>query len=223
MALADDYKKLINKWLTKTHSIGSPELDALINIEHLVGTTRQEVEMTDGNYFTSSIDRKNRLIDGIPTYIVVDTNAGFYQVLEELTIAIDYQNAGDGNVTVITEFYAMNSNRSDITVTGGTPANIGVPLNLDYVNALSEASFMFDATVTINSGIPDFTIYSSEYYKDLSGNRETITGLESAFFDKGRKLIMSPNQRYIFKTTSSGTANGTVNSLAQFSFTQKPV
>ena len=223
MALADDYKKLINKWLTKTHSIGSPELDALIDIEHFTGTSRQEVEMADGNYFTSSIDRKNRLIDGVPTYIVVDTNAGFYQVLEELTIAIDYQNSGDGNVTVITEFYAMDSVRSDLTVTGGTPTNIGVPLNLDFVNVLSQASFTFDATVTVNSGIPDFIVYSSQYYKDTSGNRETITGLKSAFFDKGRKLIMSPSKRYVFRTTSSGTATGTVDSLAQFSFTQKAV
>lgn len=223
MALADDYKKLVNKWLNKTHTIGSPELDALIDIERFTGTSRQEVDMSSGNYFTSSIARAGRPIDGVPTYIVVDTSAGFYQILEELSISIDYQNAGDGNVNVKTEFYAMDSVRSDITVTGGTTTNIGVPLNLDFVNVLSEASFMFDATVTINSGIPDFTIYASQYYKDSSGNRETVTGLKSSFFDKGRKLIMSPSKRYVFRTVSSGTSTGTVDSLAQFSFTQKPV
>lgn len=33
MAAFNDYKKLFTKWLTKTHQVGSPELDALINIE----------------------------------------------------------------------------------------------------------------------------------------------------------------------------------------------
>tara|TARA_R110000765_G_scaffold402510_1_gene498316 strand:- start:1466 stop:2200 length:735 start_codon:yes stop_codon:yes gene_type:complete len=222
MALAEDYKKLVNKWLNKTHTIGSPILDALIDIERFTGTSRQEIDMVVGNYFTSSIARDGRPIDGIPTYIVVDTSSDFYQILEELTISVDYQNAGDGNVNVKTEFYAMDSTRSSVTVTGGTPTNIGVPLNLDFVNVLSAAEFLFDATVTINSGVPDFTIYSSQYYKDSSGNMETVTGLKPSFFDKGRKLIMSPGKRYVFRTTSSGTATGTVDSLAQFSFTQKP-
>jgi hypothetical protein len=32
MAAIDDYKKLYLKWLTKTHTVGSPELDALIDL-----------------------------------------------------------------------------------------------------------------------------------------------------------------------------------------------
>ena len=223
MASPGDYKNLENKWLNKTHSIGSPELDALIDISDLSGVTRQEIAMANGEYFTSSIARTGRAIDGVPTYIVVDTSASHYQVLEELSIAVDYQNSNDGNVNITTDFFAMDSFRSDITVTGGTPTNIGVPLSMDFVNTLSEAAFTFDATVTINSGVPDFTIYASQYYKDSSGNRETITGLQSAFFDKGRKLIMSPGKRYVFRTVSTGTATGTVDSLAQFSFTQKPI
>mgnify|MGYP003654793091 FL=1 len=201
----------------------SDNLDALITDQDRFKTdtsSRQEQMMARGVYFTSSIPELNREIDGVPTYIVVDTG-NLYHVLEELTIDVDYENSGDGNVNVVVEFYAIDSNRSDITVTGGTPLNLGVPLNLDYVNVLSAATFTFDATVTINSGVPDFILYSSQYYKDTAANRESLTGVSASFFDKDRKLIMPPNKRFIFRSTSGGTATGTVNSLAQFSFTEQ--
>tara|TARA_R110000744_G_scaffold380393_1_gene501049 strand:- start:378 stop:1220 length:843 start_codon:yes stop_codon:yes gene_type:complete len=50
MALPDDYKALINKWLTKTHTVGSPELDALIGIEGNTGTAKDFLfELAQGN------------------------------------------------------------------------------------------------------------------------------------------------------------------------------
>ena len=201
----------------------SDNLDALITDQDRFKTdcsSRQEQMMARGTYFTSSIVGENREIDGVPTYIVVDTG-NLYHVLEELTIDVDYENSGDGNVNVVVEFYAIDSNRSDITVTGGTPLNLGVPLNLDYVNVLSTATFTFDATVTINSGEPDFILYSSQFYKDTAANRESLTGVSSSFFDKARKLIMPPNKQFVFRTISLGTATGTVDSLAQFSFTEQ--
>ena len=50
MALPDDYKALINKWLTKTHTVGSPELDALIDIEANTFTPKDYfIELALGN------------------------------------------------------------------------------------------------------------------------------------------------------------------------------
>lgn len=147
MALADDYKKLVNKWLTKTHSVGSPELDALIEMTDLAGTTRQEIAMKEGRYFTSSIQGVARAIDGIPDYLVVETAPDTYHTLEQLTVDVDYQNTGDGNVNITMSVYAMDSNRSDITIVGGTPQHLGVPLNLDYINTLSAATFTFDSAL----------------------------------------------------------------------------
>jgi len=201
----------------------SDNLDVLITDQDRFKTdtsTVQEQAMVRGAFFTSSILGLNRPIDGIPTYIVVDTGS-LYHVLDDLDIAIDYENAGDGNVNVKVEFYAMDSNRSDITVVDGTPVNLGVPLNLDFVNAVSTASFTFDSTVTINSGEPDFILLSSQFYRDTAANRESLTGVSSSFFDQNRKIIMSPNKRYIFRSTSSGTATGTVDSLSQFSFMEQ--
>lgn len=194
----------------------------VVNVRRLKteSNSRQEAAMGEGNYFTASLFRENRLIDGVPTYVIVDTGDS-YHILEELSVSIDYSNITDGSVIVNTRFYAQDSNKSDFTVTGGTPINMGVPLNLDFVNKLSQAAFRFDdATVTINSGVEDFVIYASQYYREASGNRESISGLQSSFFEKGRKLIMSPNKQYIFQTISSGTGDGTVDSLAQFSFTE---
>lgn len=201
----------------------SDNLDQLITDQSRFKTdtsTRQEQAMAKGVYFTSSIVGENRPIDGVPTFIVVETG-NEYHILEELSVSVDYQNSGDGNVNVRVEFFAMDSNRSDLTITGGTPLNLGVPLNLDFVNSVSTADFIFDATVTVNSGEPDFILYSSQFYRDTSANRESLSGVASSFFDKNRKLLMSPNKRYVFRSTSSGTASGTVDSLTQFSFTEQ--
>lgn len=222
MADPHDYKDLKNKWIVRNHPVGDPVLDALISIESLSGRTRQEKSMGDGSYFTASLQGVDRPIDGVPTYVVVVTGDK-YHILEDMTISIDYKNVTDGNISVTTGFYASDSNKSDFTVVGGTEINMGVPLNLDYVNVLSTATFNFDSDVTINSGDPDFIVYSSQYYKDTSGNRETIGGLESSFFEDGRKLILSPNKTYVFRSTSSGNAVGTVDSLTQFSFSEMTV
>tara|TARA_B100000809_G_C14942343_1_gene460898 strand:- start:37 stop:696 length:660 start_codon:yes stop_codon:yes gene_type:complete len=201
----------------------SDNLDALITDQDRFKTnssSSQEQMMAKGVYFTSSITGEGREIDGVPTYIVVNTGS-LYHVLEELDIYVDYENSGDGNVSVLVEFYAMDSNKSDITVTGGTAVTLGVPVNLDFVNTLSTATFNFDATVTINSGDPDFILYSSQYYKDTAANRESLTGVASGFFDKNRKLIMPPNKQFVFRVTTDGAATGTLNSLSQFSFTEQ--
>ena len=161
----------------------SDNLDELITDQRrfrVGSSSREEQASARGVYFASSLTRVGRLIDGIPTYTVIDTD-DLYTVLEDAVIDIDYQNSGDGNVSLKAEFYAINSNKSDITVTGGTPINLGVPLNMDFVNTLSNASFNFDATVTINSGEPDFIIVLSQYYRDTAGNRESLTGVKGSF------------------------------------------
>lgn len=201
----------------------SDNLDQMITTQgrfKVSNSPRQEQLMVTGEYFTASLARENRPVEGVPSYVVIDTGDK-YHVLEELTIDIDYQNIGDGNVNIKTAFYAIDSNRSDITITGGTPVQLGVPLNMDFVNEVSQAFFRFDATVTINSGDPDFIVFASQYYKDTSGNKETIGGLQAGFFEKGRKIIMSPNKTYVFETIASGVVTGTFDSLTQFSFTEQ--
>jgi hypothetical protein len=53
MALPGDYKKLKNKWLNKTHSVGSPDLDALIT---LIGSNNQSDDIISGNIKVISRD-----------------------------------------------------------------------------------------------------------------------------------------------------------------------
>tara|TARA_R110000744_G_C19371646_1_gene562800 strand:- start:31407 stop:32084 length:678 start_codon:yes stop_codon:yes gene_type:complete len=180
--------------------------------------TCQEQDMLDGIYFTSSLASAGAPVNNV-TYTVINTGPKYY-ILEEMAIAINYELVTDGSVNVVTEFFAEDSDKSSFTVTGGTPANLGVPLNLDCINCVSEAEFVFGAAVSI-TGVPDFVVYASQYYKDTAGNRESLSGIQSSFFEKGRKLIMSPNKTYVFRTTSSGSAAGTGSSLTLFSFTEK--
>ena len=50
MAAIDDYKKLYLKWLTSTHTVGSPELDALIDISANSSTPKDYfIEVSLGN------------------------------------------------------------------------------------------------------------------------------------------------------------------------------
>lgn len=201
----------------------SDNLDVLITQQgrfKVENSSREEQMMASGKYFSSSLTREAREVDGTPTYVIIKTNDK-YAVLEDITIDVNYRNSGDGDVTIVVDFFAVDSNRSDITIVDGQYANVGVSLNLDFVNVLSNTEFSFDSTVTVNSGEPDFIVDYSQFYRDTSGNKEALTGVSGSFFDKARNIIMSPNKTYVVRTISRGDATGTIDTFARFSFTEQ--
>jgi hypothetical protein len=66
MAIKGDYKKLYLEWLTKTHSVGSPELDALIDISINSETPKDYfIEVSLGNVAGTSSSGKVHRSDDI--------------------------------------------------------------------------------------------------------------------------------------------------------------
>lgn len=112
MAIKGDYKKLYLEWLTKTHSVGSPELDALIDISINSETPRNDtanvniIEINSETATTISIENPNRISFSacLPPY--------FFDLID-LNIIIRYYPAAQDNILrgdVLTRVTAGDNN-----------------------------------------------------------------------------------------------------------------
>ena len=209
-----NYLDLVGRWSEDSHTSGSPELDALI-IMTLQGAYEQIIA---GDYFSASTIRQN-VASGETHYRVIQTNNS-YLAIDDIEIQVDYGGITNGQFVTEVDLFASDSSRNSFTVTSGTPEKTGVPMNLDYVYKLSESDFIADAEAQL-SGDPDFVIYRSDYYRETNGPREMLTGDKSQFFGKGRRLILSPNKTYLFRTRTSGNGGGTVNMRTVFNFIER--
>ncbi|MDB4277804.1 hypothetical protein N9895_02065 [Gammaproteobacteria bacterium] len=217
MANDGDYKELKNRWSESLHKVGDPKLDALIDI--VLYSPKTNANIANGDYFASGFPAVNRGV-GEVVYNLIATGDK-YLIMEDIRIFADYFNVESGSFKIDLFLYAENSDSNTFTYTPTASASVGVPLNLDFVNKVSNTKFSRPEVVGI-TGEPDFTLLSFEYFRDTNGNRESITGTESSFFEDGRRLILSPNTEYMFVTIYDGTAtpSSTATVRNQFYFTE---
>lgn len=103
MASIGDYKLLLNKWLNKTHTIGSPELDALINIESntdgVVTTAFGEAAVVQ-NVPIMQITAQYSLLAG--TLTVIDNNTSGTAFTEDSLFQAETGTDPDGLAAILT-------------------------------------------------------------------------------------------------------------------------
>ena len=213
MASPEDYKKLENVWLNKTHSVGSPDLDALIDIAK--GVDYIDLKIKDGDYFSGYLIRTTTAPE---TFYRVIKTGNVPLVIESVLSAIDYSDVVDGEFTLSTRIYVDISNYNDWSYVGGTPTKIGKPLSTEFINKVPQFDMIVEPDVGPITGGPDFVTSLIQYFRDTSGNRDIISGVEDSFFSDGRKLIFPANSEILVETVTSGDVGNTADVRTYLNF-----
>jgi hypothetical protein len=216
MADLNEYLTLRNRWPLSENQRGSPELDALIDVVRAF--TRQDRSISTGDYFIATNLRTAIPADDI-FYRVIKTNAQYF-VLEDLNINVDWTNALDGTTTISVDLYIDQSNRNTWTYTGGTEVKAGTSLNAEFINLTPDSDVVVGATVTDLTGDPDYRIYYTQTFIDISGNRNDVTTIGEQFFENNRKIIIPPSSTALLVTTTTGPVGSTVDAFSQLSYSQ---
>jgi hypothetical protein len=140
MANSGDYKKLNNKWLNKTHTIGSPELDALIDTVTNTGTPKDfYAEVQKGNVPGSAIVIVDATNEQLSTAEEDDIwgfeSSMIYPVAEEqwevVSSSANDTAAGTGARQVLISYLDGSYNaQSEIVTLNGTTAVPTIAVNM---------------------------------------------------------------------------------------------
>ena len=213
MAEINQWRELYTRWSRKLHTVGDPKLDALYNLVVNQGLNYRDQKITAGDYFSGFISRSSTVPEVI--YRVVKTKDQPL-IIEDVSTDIDYSGISNGSFTLTTKVYMSNSNANTWSYTGGIPAKTGKPLNVEFINKIADFDLIVLPDVTLDpASEPDFIIYYSQYFRDSSGNRDMLTGVNSDFFSDDRKLIIPPNTEMLIESTTSGD-NGNTAEIRSF-------
>ena len=156
MALLWDYKKLLNKWLNKTHTIGSPDLDALIDISN---STSASYNPVSGNL--KVISRGLTLSSGDSIGFKITASGGTF---------IKFVHADGFNIKYLS---TMTGGAIDI----GSAKSLNLTDDGDYVAhylELSDVLYNNDDIVISHTSPLDTGIYSdNEVYAVITNNTDT--------------------------------------------------
>ena len=104
MAALNDYKKLLTKWLTRTHQVGSPDLDALIDISN---STSASYGPVSGDL--KVISRDLTLVAGESIGFKITASGGtFIKFIHAEDFNIKYLSAITGNTINIGSAKSLN-------------------------------------------------------------------------------------------------------------------
>ena len=153
MALPGDYKKLINKWLNRNHTVGSPDLDALIDISSAFNTNGDTIP---GNL--KVISRDFSLAAGDSVGFKITASGGTF---------IKFIHAEGFNVKYL-------SSMSGTTIDIGSAKSLNLTDNGDYIaHYLELSNVLYDNNdVVISHSSPlDVGVYSdNEVYAIITNN-----------------------------------------------------
>lgn len=172
-------------------------------------STVQELQIANGEFFTGSIDR-SAIPSGDTFYSILKAPNDKFVVIEQSIIDVNYQDALTGTMNVIINAYIDKSSGSDWTASGGVSSSAGRPLNANKINEVSSATITAGVAVNL-TGIEDYKIYFSNYFRESQGNVESISGTGSSFFDQNNQIILGPGQELLLETSTTGTSDGTID------------
>lgn len=176
--------------------------------------TRQEFQIANGAYYVGSSIRQAIPINNT-NYSVLKAPADKYLVIEDAISDLDFLSVSDGKYSITIEGFVGGSILNSWTYTPVDPKPIGSPLNTGLTkspaNLPTSTIDLSLNTVTGLTGVADYPLLFADYYKDTSGNRESISNTGSSFFDKGRQIIIAPNDEVLIRTVTAGDATGGAN------------
>jgi hypothetical protein len=216
MADSNYWKSLITRFNATNHPVGDPKLDALGSLNRWQGIDWRQRAIENGLYYSSKSISTQTV--GETAYGVVQTGSKPIRILQ-IQYQINFGQIADGEFTLKTEFYAKDSNNSNYTFTGGTPIQRGRQLNTGNINEQAE-TVLIDSPVVELTGVSDFITAYVTYFRDSSGNRENVSGVETTFFDRGRYLLIPPYSEGLFVRTATGTAGNSCEIFTIYDYTE---
>jgi hypothetical protein len=165
------------------------------------GTDYVDQKIMIGDYFSGYLSRTSTVPETI--YRVIKTGA-VPLIIESVLSDIDYSSIVDGEYTVSSRIYIDASDDNDWSYTGGTAVKSGKPLNAEFINKEPQYDLINDPVMGTVTGNPDFIVSFLQYFKDTSGNTETLTGVNQTFFADGRKLVIPANSEALVEVITSG-------------------
>ena len=172
-------------------------------------STRAETQIVRGDFFVGASVRP--LIPVNNDYnSVIKAPSDKYIVIEDAIIETDFTVTDSSTFGVSLTAYADISNGNDWSYTPSSPVPAGRPLNAGLINSVSSATIDLGVTTSTITGEPDYPLFFADYYLETQGNRESVSTTGSSFFDKGRQIVLAPNQEILIRTQTSGTSTGTL-------------
>lgn len=171
--------------------------------------TRQELQITRGEYFVGSSQRVNIPVNNT-YYSVIKAAPDKFLVIEDALIDLNYQNLSNGSYNVELDGFVDISNGNTWTHNTISPLPIGRPLSATLVNSFPSSTVDLGVAVTL-TGNADYRLYFSNFFRETQGNRESVSGSGSSFFNAGRQVILAPNQEILIRTRTTGAATGTAD------------
>lgn len=173
-------------------------------------TTREEIQITKGNFYVGFIDREE-----VPTgdvfNVVVQAGVDSYLVFEDTIIEPDFQSIESGQFSFSVVGYVESSNANSWDYTEGQQAPVGRSLSTEYINTTPSATIDPTANITNLSGVSDYPVFFADYFISIQGGRVTVSTTGSSFFEKGRQILLAPNEKILIQSTTTGV--GTVGTL----------
>tara|TARA_R110000751_G_scaffold73408_1_gene148444 strand:+ start:21593 stop:22231 length:639 start_codon:yes stop_codon:yes gene_type:complete len=179
------------------------------------GTNYVDQKILNGDYYSGFIQRQSTVPETV--YRVVKTgNAPLF--IESVTVDIDYSGISSGEFTLAVRVYVDTSNANTWSYTGGTAVSVGKPLNVELINQTAQSEWITSPVVTGPTGDADFVLLYNQYFRDSSGNRDSVSGVGSTFFKEGRKLVIPANSEMLIEIESSGANGNSAELLTYINF-----
>lgn len=172
--------------------------------------TRQELQITRGEYFVGSSARTDIPVNNT-FYSVIKAAPDKFLVIEDALPDLNYQNLSNGSYNVELDAFVDISNGNTWSYTPVNPLPVGRPLAAGLVNDFPSSAIDLGVNVNTFAGVADYRLYFSNFYRETQGARESVSGSGSSFFDAGRELILAPNQEILIRTRTTGSATGTAD------------
>ena len=188
----------------------STDRDPEITRLKVSSSTRQEYQIATGDFF-NGISERLAIPTGDTYNAVLKAGPDKLLVIEDAIVETDFNIIDSSNYSVKIGAYVDISNGNDWSYTPTAAIPAGRPLNAAKVNDFPASTIDLGATVTGFSGAQDYSLFFADYYLETQGQRESISTTGTSFFDKGRQIILAPNQEILIRTETGGSSNGTLD------------
>ena len=173
-------------------------------------STRQEYQIATGEFF-NGISERQAIPVGNTYNAVLKAGPNKLLVIEDAIVETDFNITDSSNYSVKIGAYVDISNGNAWSYTPTAPIPAGRPLNAAKVNDFPTSTIDLGVPVTGFAGAQDYSLFFADYYLETQGQRESISTTGASFFDKGRQIILAPNQEILIRTETDGTSTGTLD------------
>jgi hypothetical protein len=171
-----------------------------------------------GNLYGGYSERT--IVDAGVAYLLL--TAGSKEVfIEDISPVVDFSGLTNGRMTCKVELFLQNSSINNYTTSGGTVGPAGRNQNGNFINTFPQATITRDPTVSVLTGVSDFTIYHTSQNQTGSGSNVVTSATLGAFFVHEGYLIIPAGTTVLVRTQLTGTPTGNSYLRTDYTFIER--